>query len=470
MSELSVPNWFGDTVSHPRVVADANSVEDIVAVLRNIDKYPSPVRAVGSNHSVAACSVVEGGTLLNMKMNRVLDIRADMVTVEAGALYIDVAKELEKHKLQFHVNTEIGNLTVGSAACCGTKDSSMPGEYGQVGSYVSGLKMVLPSGDLLEVTDDQVTGDQPDLMRKVRSSYGTFGIVYEVTFRVRPLTPLAVYHRVFGLRDFVAALPELKSRGDSMMFFIFPFDDKIIVEFRRYNSAATGAPNRMVWKLRNYLWATVGPWFAHLIEQNVANHSIRYGILDSFNGLARFTFENLVKSENTSPADQMIRYPNPSDNRRYTFSLYAFPEETWPAVLTEYFQFSRDYYAKRGYRSNMLSVGYRIAQDRQAWLSYSYDGPVITVDPVSTGGPGWNEFLDAYNEFCVDRGGIPLFNQTPRLTAAQARTAIGDRLIVLEETRKQYDPNERLLNDYYRNLLGHGRRTPFATAAESGIL
>jgi len=50
------------------------------------------------------------------------------VTVEGGAIYIDIADELRKQGLQFHVTTEIGNLSAGSAACCGTKDSSFPGE------------------------------------------------------------------------------------------------------------------------------------------------------------------------------------------------------------------------------------------------------------------------------------------------------------------------------------------------------
>ena len=62
--------------------------------------------------------------------------------------------------------------------------------------------MVLPSGDFLEVTDDQ-----PDLMQKVRSSYGTFGIVYEATFRVRPIQPMAVRHQTFTLDDFIQNLP-----------------------------------------------------------------------------------------------------------------------------------------------------------------------------------------------------------------------------------------------------------------------
>ena len=117
MPDFTVTNWFGDLISHPQMVVEANSVEDIVAVLKNTDKFPSPVRAVGSNHSTAPCGVADRGTLIKIKMNRILNFGADTVTVEAGALYIDIAKALESRKLQFHVNTEIGSLSAGSAAC-----------------------------------------------------------------------------------------------------------------------------------------------------------------------------------------------------------------------------------------------------------------------------------------------------------------------------------------------------------------
>ena len=174
--------------------------------------------------------------------------------MQAGAIAIDVAHELQKHGLQFYVNTEIGSLSVGSAACAGTKDASMPGEYGQVGSYVTRIKMVLPSGELLEVTDDQ-----PELMQKVRSSYGTFGIVYEATYRIRPIVPLAVRHETFKLDDFIDKLPELKTSGESLMYYMFPFEDLITVEFRHYNPGATGDPDSHVWPLRNYHVGQRGP-------------------------------------------------------------------------------------------------------------------------------------------------------------------------------------------------------------------
>ena len=92
MSEIVVQNWFGDILSHPAIVVEAHSVEDIIRVLKDPAKYPSPVRAVGSNHSCSPCGTADRGTLIKMKMNRILNIGADAVTVEAGAIYIDVAK------------------------------------------------------------------------------------------------------------------------------------------------------------------------------------------------------------------------------------------------------------------------------------------------------------------------------------------------------------------------------------------
>jgi FAD/FMN-containing dehydrogenase len=449
MADLEIRNWFGDLTWRPKAIVEAHSVEDLVAVLQDRNTYPSPIRAIGSNHSTARCGVADGGTVVKMKMNRLLSITEGSVTAQAGALYIDIAKELEKQGRQFYVNTEIGSLSVGSAACAGTKDASMPGEYGQVGSYVTGVKMVLPSGQLLEVKEDQL-----DLLQKVRSSYGTFGIIYEATFRVRPIQPMAVHHETFTLDQFLAALPGLKDRGESMMFYLFPFEGLITVEFRKYNTGAAGHPNRYVWPLRNYMWKTAGPLFCHEVEENTPVPAIRYAVIDGFNAMMRFKLTNLIRSDYTIATDQIIRYPEASDASRYTFSLWAFPEERYPTVLPEYFQFCRDYYAQHGYRTNMLNVGYRIAKDQQSLLSYSFDGTVMTVDPVSTGNQGWRDFLGAYNEFCSARGGAPLLNQTYGVTRAQAEKAFGDRLTTFRQARKGFDPDNRLLNDYFRDLLG----------------
>ncbi|HTW60543.1 MAG TPA: FAD-binding protein [Terracidiphilus sp.] len=455
MATNAVSNWFGNVTQHPAVIVDAYHVEDIVAVMKDPAKYPSPVRAIGSNHSNPPCGVADGGTLIRMKMNQILAIGQDAageptLTVQADALQIDMAKYLEAHNLQFYVNTEIGNLSAGSAAIAGTKDASFEGEYGQVGSYIIGIKMVLPNGELMEVTE----AAQPELMQLLRSSYGLFGIVYEVTFKVRPLIPMHVHHETFSLGDFLAALPALKARGDSMFFYMFPFSDRITVEFRRYNPSATGAPNRIAWELRNHIWGTSGPKFGYEITQKIGEPEIRYGIIDAFNASWRLTLETIVRSDNTHACDQTIHYPPVSNDSRYTFTLFAFPEEQYPETLAEFWQFALDYYKQTGYRTNLLYVAYRIAQDQKSLFSYSYNGNVMTIDPVSTANDGWDTFLDVYNQWCSDRNGVPLLNQTPNLTAAMIRKAYGpERIANFLAARQQFDPQNRLMNPYFTQLF-----------------
>ncbi len=447
---IRLSNWEGGTASWPQVVVEAQSVEDIVAVMRNPARYPAPVRAIGSNHSTTRCGVADGGTVILMqRMNRVLEVGEDFVTAQAGALYIDVAKTLQSRGRQFHVNVELGNLTIGSAACGGTKDASMPGEYGQVSSYVIGVKMVTPAGEIVEVTEAD-----PERLRMVRASYGLFGIVYEATFKVAPLRAMAVYHQSFDLDEFERRLPELTRREESMMLYIMPFLDAITVEFRRYDDHAPepAAPSWQ-WRLRNWAWSKATPLLAYLLTKYVPAKRVRYFLVDRLNQIVMLVLRALIRGRSTVPTDQIIRYPARGGKSKYTFSIWAFPEQEYPRILREYFGFCRDYYARTGYRPNLTHVGYRIAHDESSHFSYSSEGTVLTIDPVSTADPGWEAFLRAYNEFCSERGGVPLFNQTWGITRDQARRAFGDRLAAFEAERARLDPEKRLLNAYFEDIL-----------------
>jgi FAD/FMN-containing dehydrogenase len=410
--------------------------------------------------------VAEGGTLIVTRhMERIIEIRGDTVTAQAGALYIDVNHELRRHKLQFYVNVELGNITIGSAATGGTKDASMPGEFGQIASYCIGMKMVLPNGDLLEITEDD-----PELLKVARSSYGLFGIVYEATFRVRPLAAMEVHHERFTLDEFAEKLPELRDRGESLMLYINPFKDTITAEFRRYHQLPPGV-DRLTdwqWRLRNYVWSHKAPLYAYRVNKYVKTRALREKLFDVLNRGISFALVNVIKGRATAAMAQQIRYPVVADNARYTFSIWAFPEERYIDCLRRYFEFTKDYHARTGYRIDLLSVGYRILSDQSSLFSYSYDGTVITYDPVSTGNPGWEPFLREYNELCSSLGGVPLFNQTNLLTRPLVDHAFGERLKYFDEYRRRYDPTDRLLNDFFRELIAFPTGDAPASAAAGG--
>lgn len=443
-----VHNWGRDIYSYPEVVATPASVEELQEIMRDPQHYPSPVRAVGSNHSTTRCATADGGTVVVMtRLNQILDIVEDTVTAQAGALYIDTALELEKVGKQLFVNVELGNLTLGSACTGGTKDASMPGEVGQVCSYAINIKMVSPIGELIEFNEDD-----PDALQLARSSYGLFGIVYEVTFRTQRLRPMAVHHENYSLEEFISSLPQLKQRGESMMLYLFPHEDSVTVEYRRYGGGGATS-GRWVWEFRNWVWKTFAPLFGWFVSRYIPWSGVRYWLVDTLNAITRLVQKALLHAEHTSPAAQMIRYPEKSGRSAYTFSIWAFPEDRYPETLRGYFQFCKDYYRKYDWRCDMLNVGYWIAEDQGSLLSYSYDGNVLTLDPVASGSHGWDEFLRAYNDYCSKMGGVPLFNQTKWLLPEQTRKAFGERIGRFRAAVEMHDPDQRMLNAYFREHL-----------------
>ena len=89
---------------------------------------------------------------------------------------------MRAHNLQFMLNIEIGNMTLGSAACCHTKDALDGVEFGQVASYVTQIKWVTPSGELADASE----ASNPDLQRKCLR-VTVCAAASKVTFRVKPI-------------------------------------------------------------------------------------------------------------------------------------------------------------------------------------------------------------------------------------------------------------------------------------------
>lgn len=453
MSKVKVQNWKRSISYYANSVELVQNVDDIVRIVRDRERYPSPVRARGSHHSTTRCIVAEGGTVVDLTaMNRILGIdrQSLAITMQAGVLHIDAARELEKHGLQFYVNVELGNLTVGSGACGGTKDASYFSaeddefEFGQVASYVTGIKAVSASGDLIEVTEAD-----GELMQAMRSSYGMLGIIYEVTYRVKQIRPLAVEHILYHVDEFADRLEELVARKRSMMLYLFPFLDSVVVEYR-YDGSDPMRSNSWQWRLRNWVWKTGSPGFARLVNMLVPSRRLRSWIFDAYNRLSQWVIRLVVRDCNSSPADQIIRYPETAGFASYTFSIWAFPLDQYPQTIREYYQFCKDYFDEHGYRCDLLNVGYFIAGDRQSLFSYTRRGPALTLDPVSTGSSGWDDFITAYNEFCSKRNGVPLFNQTRGITPAQAKAAFGPEIAAFQELRRSHDRDDRFYTDYFR--------------------
>jgi FAD/FMN-containing dehydrogenase len=455
-NERGVRNWYRDIECHPGPVEPPRDVSHLAAILKDRDRYSTPVRPAGSRHSVTPCmaarapgSAERWGTLVDMSQLKgplKVDEAAGTVTVPAGRTFIDVSRELwEKHGRQLHVITELGTLTMGAAACGATKESSFPGEYGQVGSYVVGMRLVKPNGEICDLTEKD-----PDFPA-LRSSYGLFGVATEVTFKIAREELISIEHEELRLEDFERRSRQWLDGNTSVFLYLFPYADRIVAELRRKEGTEGGEKGLLALRLRNFFWREGAPCLARLADL-LPRPQPRQLVHDLDDLLLRKFLVWLLKCR-VHPVRQIVDFEK--GGSRFTFSMWAFPAAQFPGILAKYFAFCREYQARTGIRFNLPDASYRIAQDRSSLLSYSHDSDVWTLDPVSTGTEGrWDEFLREFNDRCSDWGGVPLLNQTPYLTRQQVRKAFGERLDRFEETRRRFDPDDRMLNAYFAELLG----------------
>ena len=61
----SITNYDGGIITTPQQLVHPKTVEELQEILRDTDKYPSPVRAMGSYHSLTPCAS-STGTIVNM--------------------------------------------------------------------------------------------------------------------------------------------------------------------------------------------------------------------------------------------------------------------------------------------------------------------------------------------------------------------------------------------------------------------
>ena len=408
---------------------------------------------MGSHHSLTPCAVTDGTVVSMEHLTRVLriDHGAGTITAEAGLQYIDAATALRKEKLQFMLNIEIGNMTLGSAACCHTKDALDGIEFGQVGSYVTRVKWVDPRGDLQEASEDS----NPDLLRRVRSSYGLCGIIYEVTLRVKPIEAAQFTYLPRSSDELTQAeVDGIIQQSEGLVCWTLGRTSV----FQTKKRITDPAPARVVH----------GRGTPAAVEQ----HRRVLGARDRSIPRRPDRGDGAGPGHPAHPAGVLLT----ADDRRPLHPRSRQDDRLSP------------HRAQGAVRLHVLGVSARPSGWRRSRPT--------SISPTSTiGAPGsaatcrsarttsgrtrrrccrtrttatssrsirstrrptrraWDRFLKEFNEFATKRNGIPLLNQSPFVTRAQCEKAFGPRWAEFSQWVRSVDPDSRMVNPFFRELL-----------------
>src|SRR3972149_1219061 len=200
----------------PDAVVFPSNVEDVSKVLRlaNTERFYVTPRGAGTGLSGGSVPV-NGGVVLSLeRMRRILSIDKKnlIAVVEPGVVNFELQMELGKSGLFFPPEpTSLRYCTIGGniAECAGGPRSV---KYGVTRDYVSGLEVVLPTGEIMETgtqTVKSVVGY--DLTRLIVGSEGTLGIVTKANLRLLPFpkavnTILAIFNNDYTAGDAAAEI------------------------------------------------------------------------------------------------------------------------------------------------------------------------------------------------------------------------------------------------------------------------
>jgi FAD/FMN-containing dehydrogenase len=432
----------------PRMVLRARRAEEIPAILTNTKNHPTPVRVVGGDYSQTRCVGGDGGTTLNLSsLDKIIEFGEDHVRAQAGVRVGALARALAERGQELRLTPEMGHMTLGAVAVTTLPQASYEAGAAQMSSLVKELKLVTPQGKQMAVGERNT-----DLMRVLTSSFGLLGVVHEVVLKVQPLTPVKIDYQMFNLKEFAARYSGIMGAPGAVRLHLSPFNDQITVERRTLDETAD-VTRSGIWQIKKSVMRNVLPAFGSTVGSVLAAPGVTGAVVSGVQRALRATLDRASRHVVLYAHEWIREFPQEAWKSRYTYTLWGFPQAAFPKLLAEYFAFCRAYYKQHGYRCNVVNGASRLHQDKSSLFGVSFQGPMVTLEPSSTGDRGWDEFLMDFNDFASGLGGVPTFNQSRALKPEHVQKAFGERVKLFRALRQRTDPLNRLCNSYFGHLF-----------------
>jgi FAD-linked oxidoreductase len=172
------------------------------------------VKVAGAGHSFTDIACTDGVMVDLSRMNRVLAVEDEAVTVEAGITLRELGPQLAARGLAMENQGDVDPQTVAGAISTATHGTG--GRFRNLSSQVTRLRLVTASGEVVELSegDDLLAG---------RVSLGALGAISTVTLRCVPAFTIHRIDEPLPLDDVLPRLDEHVDARDHFELFVFPY-------------------------------------------------------------------------------------------------------------------------------------------------------------------------------------------------------------------------------------------------------
>ena len=206
--------WNGTVDARPALIAQCQTVEDIVAAVNLTRDAGLPFAVRGGGHSVAGLSTCDRGVVIDLSSMRAVtvDIERGVATAEPGATWGDYDAATGQHGLAstggLISTTGVAGLTLGGGI------GWLQRKHGLACDNLIGAELVTADGATVRASESE----RPDLLWGLRGGGGNFGIVSRFEFSLHPVTMVLGGLMLFPMdqgpdvlrafRDWAADLPD----------------------------------------------------------------------------------------------------------------------------------------------------------------------------------------------------------------------------------------------------------------------
>jgi L-gulono-1,4-lactone dehydrogenase len=384
------------------------------------------VKVAGTGHSFTDIACTDGLMLDLSRMNRVLGVQGDEVTVEAGITIRELGPALAERGLALENQGDVDAQTIAGAISTATHGTG--GRFANISSQVTAVRLVTAAGKVVELRE----GD--DLLA-ARVSLGAIGAISAVTLRCVPAFTIHRVDRPLPLDDVLARLDEHVDSNDHFELFVFPYTRTALTLSSQRTDREPRPAGRAQVLLRDVM-----------LENAALEAACRTG--RRLPALIPRVNRTLVRA--MSPTEHLDASHRVYANRRtvrFTEMEYAIPRERIAEALERVLALIERRRIKVGF-----PIELRVVAPDDALLSTAHGRPTGYIAVHQFRGMEFEGYFRGVETIMDEYEGRPHWGKRHYQSAATLRPRYPgfDRFLAV---RDRLDPERKFENDYLRRVL-----------------
>lgn len=426
-------NWSGWVKAEPQRIAKPADEAELAAVLRDA---VAPVRVMGSGHSFTPLGET-AGTLVSLDaMSGVVAADADALTatVKAGTKIHALGRPLFDLGVGLKNQGDIDRQALAGAVGTGTHGTGPT--LGSLSAEVKGFRFVTAAGEVLDCS----ASSNADVFEAGRVSFGTLGVMSEITMGVRKAYKLREKNWVMPAADCWRDIAKLKAVHRHFEFFWFPYADAVVAKTLDETDEEVAAP------------VTSEQMFARGERTTADQRAFKTGcemarLVPALSGpVQRFFTRGSMGASSRARWSHEI-FPSPR-TVRFNEMEYAVPAANGIDCIREV---AEAIVKKR--IPGVFPLEFRYVKGDDIWLSPFYKRDAATISVHQYHRQPFEPLFAVAEAIFARYGGRPHWGKLHSLKFAELER-LYPRWGEYKALRQRLDPQGKLLNSYLKQIFG----------------